>query len=297
MSYYTAGIGEVLWDIFESNKRFGGAVANVAFHFGQLGAKSYIVGAVGDDELGEEGRAYLIDHGMDMSGVSVVKGFPTGTVNVKLDENKVPTYDIIEGVAWENLPWNPALEDIAKKLDAVCFGSLAQRGELTRTTIHTFIDALRPECLKVYDVNLRINGYTDDIIKSSLEMADVLKLSDEEIKVVATIAGIDSGMDDDTIINKLIDKYELKSVLYTLGKDGATLYVDGQSYHYASEPIKPVSTVGAGDSFTARAIFGMLNKEDPLTIIKKACEMAAYVCMQEGAMPKLSDSIIDDAQK
>ncbi len=291
MSFNIAGIGEVLWDIFENNKRFGGAVANVAFHASQLGAHGYIVGAVGDDELGTEGLEYLKEHGLDMAGLSKVDGFPTGTVNVMLDENKVPTYEIVEGVAWENLPWRDNFPEIAGKLDAVCYGSLAQRGELTRKTIRTFLDSVKPDCLKVCDVNLRVNGYCDDTIIASLEMADVLKLSDEELKIVAGIAGLDTAGSDDTIINDFIKKYSLKAVLYTLGKDGAKIFIDGFSYSFKPEPIKPISTVGAGDSFTARAVVGLLNNESPARIIEKACEYAAYVCMQEGAMPKLPDSI------
>lgn len=293
MSYNIAGIGEVLWDIFENSKRFGGAVANVAFHAGQLGAHAYIVGAVGDDDLGAEGLKYLKEHGLEMGGLSKVVGFPTGTVNVKLDENKVPTYEIVEGVAWENLPWVDSLAEIAGKLDAVCYGSLAQRGELTRKTIHTFLDSVQSDCLKVCDVNLRINGYCDETIKASVEMADVLKLSDEELKIVAGIVGIDTAGSDDDIIAEFIEKYSLKAVLYTLGKDGAKIFIDGTSYSYKPNPIKPVSTVGAGDSFTARAVVGLLNNEAPVRIIEKACEYAAYVCMQEGAMPKLPDSVKD----
>ncbi len=292
MSYHIAGIGEVLWDIFETSRRFGGAVANVAFHSSQLGAHGYIIGAVGDDEMGREGIAYLKEHGLDIEGLDVVAGYPTGTVNVKLDEHKVPTYEIVKGVAWENMPWKDGLSAIASKLDAVCFGSLAQRGELTRSTIQKFIDSLRPDCLKICDVNLRINGYTPEVIRQSLEMADVLKLSDEEVEIVAGIVGIDGGLSTGAMIQELISKYEFKAVLFTLGKDGARLYVDGREYSYKPEPIKPVSTVGAGDSFTARAIFGLLNNEDPDKIIAAACKVAAYVCMQEGAMPKLPEDII-----
>ena len=289
MSFCVAGIGEVLWDVFPNSRRFGGAVANVAFHASQLGAFSYIVSAVGDDNDGKVGVEYLKEHGIDVSGIEVVPSFPTGTVPVTLDENGVPTYDIVEGVAWENIPWDENLADIAGNLDALCFGSLAQRGEVTRQTVYKFIDNLRDDCLKVYDVNLRINGYSDEIIRTSLGKTDVLKFSDEELKVVADIAGIDSSRDDSEVIKDLVAEYGFYAVLYTLGKDGANLYTGGQEYHYCPDPIKPVSTVGAGDSFTARTIMGLLNKEEPLSVVKNACEVAAYVCMQEGAMPALPE--------
>ncbi len=291
MKYKIAGIGEVLWDIFETSKRFGGAVANATFHTSQLGADAYIISAVGDDDLGREGLEYLKNHDLDISYLTAVQGFPTGTVNVTLDENKVPTYEIVAGVAWENLPWNEKMGELAKNLDAVCYGSLAQRGELTRKTVHQFLDSVSPECLKVCDINLRINGYTPETVRISLDKADVLKISDEELKIVAEIAGLDTAQDDDAIINDFITKYGFSAVLYTLGKDGAKIYIDGKSYGFKPDPIKPVSTVGAGDSFTARAVMGLLMKEDPAVLIAKACEVASYVCLQEGAMPKLPDHL------
>lgn len=287
MGFCVAGIGEVLWDVFPTNRRFGGAVANVAFHASQLGAYSYIISAVGDDDDGRKGVDYLKEHGIDVSGIEVVAELPTGTVPVTLDENGVPSYEIKEGVAWENIPWDDSLAAIAQKLDALCFGSLAQRGKVTRDTVYKFIDNLRDDCLKVYDVNLRVNGYSAEIISASLEKTDVLKFSDEELKVVADIAGVDSSLADGEVIKSLIEKYDFYAVLYTLGKDGAYIYIDGEEYHFCPDPIKPVSTVGAGDSFTARTIMGLLNKEKPYDIVKNACEVAAYVCMQEGAMPAL----------
>ena len=290
MSYNIAGIGEVLWDVFATSRRFGGAVANAAFHTSQLGAHAFIISAVGDDELGREGVAYLKEHGLDLTGLVTVQGYPTGTVNVTLDSNKVPTYEIVAGVAWENLPWQDKLAEIAGKLDAVCFGSLAQRGELSRKTIHRFLDSVTPECLKVCDINLRIDGYSPEVIRASLEMADVLKLSDEEIGIVAEIAGIDSTSTAAEIIADFQEKYGYKAVLYTLGKDGAEIYIAGNSYNYKPDPIIPVSTVGAGDSFTARAVVGLLSQEDPQSLIENACKVASYVCMQEGAMPKLPAS-------
>ncbi len=291
MKYKIAGIGEVLWDIFETSKRFGGAVANATFHTSQLGAEAYIISAVGNDDLGKEGLEYLKNHDLDISYLTVVNGFPTGTVNVTLDENKVPTYEIVAGVAWENLPWNENMAELAKSLDAVCYGSLAQRGELTRKTVHKFLDSVGADCLKVCDINLRINGYTDETILVSLEKADVLKISDEELKIVAEIAGIDNSQSDDEIVADFIKKYGFSAVLYTLGKDGARIFIDGKSYGFKPDPIKPVSTVGAGDSFTARAVMGLLMKEDPAVLIAKACEVASYVCLQEGAMPKLPESL------
>ena len=170
------------------------------------------------------------------------------------------------------------------------FGSLAQRGELTRKTIHRFLDSVKSDCLKVCDINLRIAGYSPEVIRSSLQKADVLKLSDEEIKIVADMVGVDSTSEAADIIKDFIAKYDFKAVLYTLGKDGADIYIDGKSCSYKPDPIKPVSTVGAGDSFTARAVVGLLNREDPQSLIENACKVAAYVCMQEGAMPKLPDS-------
>ena len=173
------GMGEALWDVLPDGKKIGGAPANFAFHAGQAGMDSRVVSAVGKDALGEEALATLEGKGLNIEAVARVD-FPTGVVNVSLGEQGIPQYDICEGVAWDNIPFTPALANLASQAQAVCWGSLAQRNEVSRKTIFSFLDAMPSdeERLKVFDINLRQQFYTLEIIEASCHRANVLKIKD-----------------------------------------------------------------------------------------------------------------------
>jgi len=175
------GIGEILWDLLPDGKQMGGAPANFAYHARALGAASVIVSAVGDDRSGREILEELGRRGLERSGIAVVSGAPTGTVTVALDAGGIPHYTIHEGVAWDVIPWTAGLGDLAARADAVCFGSLAQRSPVSRATIGAFLDATRPDCLRVLDLNLRQSYFSRDIVVGLLGRATVLKLNDEEL--------------------------------------------------------------------------------------------------------------------
>jgi fructokinase len=175
------GIGELLWDLLPDGKQMGGAPANFAYHARALGAASVIVSAVGDDRSGREILEELGRRGLERSGIAVVSGAPTGTVTVALDAGGIPHYTIHEGVAWDVIPWTAGLGDLAARADAVCFGSLAQRSPVSRATIGAFLDATRPDCLRVLDLNLRQSYFSRDIVVGLLGRATVLKLNDEEL--------------------------------------------------------------------------------------------------------------------
>ena len=168
------GLGEALFDVLPEGKKLGGAPANFAYHVSQFGLESCAVSAMGDDELGKELEKELNDHHLNYQIDKVA--YPTGTVQVSLDANGIPCYDIKEGAAWDNIPYTPALEKLAKNCTAACFGSLAQRNEVSRNTIYRFLDHMPKEegILKIFDINLRQGFYTKEIITESIKRCNIL---------------------------------------------------------------------------------------------------------------------------
>ena len=183
------GIGEALFDVLPEGKKLGGAPANFAYHVSQFGLNSCAVSAMGDDELGKELEKELNDHHLNYQIDKVA--YPTGTVQVSLDANGIPCYDIKEGAAWDNIPYTPALEKLAENCTAACFGSLAQRNEVSRNTIYRFLDNMPKEegILKIFDINLRQGFYTKEIITESIKRCNILKINDEELITVSRIFG------------------------------------------------------------------------------------------------------------
>jgi fructokinase len=290
MTPYLLGVGEILWDMLPAGKQLGGAVTNFAFHAKQLGAEAAVVSAVGEDALGREILDRLKQLGLPGDFLAVDSAHPTGTVDVTLDASGKPTYIIHENVAWDFVPWTPALAPAARRADAVCFGSLAQRSPVTRKTIHDLLAATRCECLRVFDINLRQSFYSAQIIESSLQQANVLKLNDEELPVVAKLLGITG--DDESILRALIRRYKLRLVALTRGPIGSTLMTPDASHTHPGIATTVADTVGAGDAFTAAIVIGLL-KHTPLeTMNNQANRLAAYVCSQPGATPSLPKGFI-----
>ncbi|MDE6609808.1 MAG: carbohydrate kinase, partial [Muribaculaceae bacterium] len=174
------GIGEALWDVLPEGKKLGGAPANFAYHVSQFGLNSCAVSAIGKDRLGEEIIEQLNDKGMRYNIETVP--YPTGTVQVEIDQAGIPQYNIKENVAWDNIPYTDALHEIAKNTRAVCFGSLAQRSIVSRETIARFLDTMPKgdESLRVFDVNLRQGFYNAEILTNSMARCNVLKINYEE---------------------------------------------------------------------------------------------------------------------
>ncbi len=226
---------------------------------------------------------------MDTSYIAEDEAHPTGTVQVTLDAAGKPSYEICEGVAWDAVPWTDALSDLAARVDAVCFGSLAQRAAVTRSTIHAFLEAMRPGALKIFDVNLRQSFYSREVIEASLSHANVLKLSDEELPVLAQMFGINGTVSDQ--LHALVSSFKLRALAYTRGGDGSVLLTPEGRDDHPGCPGKAVDSVGAGDSFTAALCVGLLN-ERPLTQINEhANRVATYVCSQSGATPVLEEKL------
>jgi len=285
------GLGEILWDLLPQGKQLGGAPANFAYHAQALGARGVPVSCIGDDELGREVLERLGDVGLGTGHIAVDAEHPTGTVSVELDDQGKPTYVIHENVAWDFIPYDTALDELAHRADAVCFGSLCQRSPVSRASIQRFLEATRPNCLRIYDINLRQHYYSRDIVDAMLRASNVLKLNDEELPVVAELLSLEGR--DDRVLQDLRRRYDLKLIVLTRGPEGSTLVTADQVVSdKTTEPVTVVDTVGAGDSFTAAVAMGLLTDEPLDKINKAANRLAAYVCTQKGAMPAVPSALV-----
>lgn len=281
------GMGEALWDVLPSGKKMGGAPANFAYHVSQFGIESVAVSALGDDELGAELLAEYAKAGLQVSMEKVA--YPTGTVQVTVDEKGIPAYDICQGVAWDNIAFNDELKALAQKATVVCYGSLAQRNQVSRETINAFIDMMPDDDdhMKVFDINLRQAWYSKEIIEESLRKCNVLKINDEEIVVVKDLLGI-AATENKDICKALIDTYDLRMVILTCGAEGSfVLAADGTESWKDTPKVEVVDTVGAGDSFTGAFVAALLAGKSIAEAHTLAVEVSAYVCTQAGAMPVL----------
>lgn len=285
------GMGEALWDVLPEGKKIGGAPANFAYHVSQFGLNSRVVSAVGDDKLGME----ILDNFREkkLNAMVEIVPYPTGTVQVELDAEGVPCYDIKKGVAWDNIPYTPALEDLAKHTKAVCFGSLAQRSVVSRDTINRFIDAMPAEdTLKIFDINLRQGFYTKEILCNSFSKCNILKINDEELVTVSRMFGY-PGIDLQDKCWILLAKYNLKMLILTCGVNGSYVFTPGNVSFVETPRVEVADTVGAGDSFTAAFVSSILSGLSIGEAHKLAVETSAYVCTQNGAMPVLPQSLKD----
>ncbi len=286
MNNIIVGMGEALWDVLPEGKKIGGAPANFAYHVSQFGFDSRVVSAIGDDKLGNE-----ILENFDSKKLNYLiekVPYPTGTVQVELDPNGVPMYDIKEGVAWDNIPFTPALEELARNTRSVCFGSLAQRSVVSRETINRFLDTMpdsEGQC-KIFDVNLRQGFYTKEILCNSMKKCNILKINDEELVTVSRMFGY-PGIDLQDKCWILLAKYNLKMLILTCGVNGSYVFTPGEISFVETPKVEVADTVGAGDSFTATFVAAVLKGKSVAEAHKLAVEVSAYVCTQNGAMPEL----------
>lgn len=285
-------MGEALWDMLPEGKKIGGAPANFAYHVSQFGLDSRVVSAVGEDDLGKEILENFREKNLNCMIETVP--YPTGTVQVELDVNGVPCYDIREGVAWDNIPFTTALEGLARRTCAVCFGSLAQRSVVSRETINRFLDVM-PDGegqYKIFDINLRQGFYTKEILCNSMSKCNILKINDEELVTVSRMFGY-PGIDLQDKCWILLAKYNLKMLILTCGVNGSYVFTPGNVSFVETPRVEVADTVGAGDSFTATFVAAILRGKPVGEAHKLAVEASAYVCTQNGAMPVLPDSLKD----
>ena len=288
MKQSVIGIGEALFDVLPEGKKLGGAPANFAYHVSQFGIESCAVSAKGDDELGKELIAELDVHHLNYQIETV--DYPTGTVQVSLDANGIPAYEIKEGAAWDNMPFTPALEEKAKNCTAVCFGSLAQRNEVSRNTIHRFLDTMPNEegRYKVFDINLRQGFFTKEIITESIKRCNILKINDEELITISRLFGY-PGIDLQNKCWLLLGKYNLKMLILTCGVNGSYVFTPGEVSFIETPKVEVADTVGAGDSFTGAFVASILRGKSVREAHELAVKVSAYVCTQNGAMPVLPE--------
>ncbi len=289
---YVVGIGEALWDVLPEGKKLGGAPANFAYHVSQFGLPSRVVSAVGDDRLGDEALESFREKALDCQIEKVP--YPTGTVQVQLDDAGVPCYDIKENVAWDNIPFTDALKQLARETRAVCFGSLAQRNVVSRETIGAFLDAM-PDGkgqYKIFDINLRQGFYTKEIICNSMQRCNILKINDEELVTVSRMFGY-PGIDLQDKCWILLAKYKLEILILTCGVNGSYVFTPGNVSFVETPKVEVADTVGAGDSFTAAFISALLKGKTAREAHQLAVDVSAYVCTQNGAMPRLPENLLN----
>ena len=286
---YVVGLGEALWDVLPEGKKLGGAPANFAYHAGQFGLDTLAVSALGEDALADETIKALKEHGLDYLMPRVA--YPTGTVQVTLSGDGIPAYEIQENVAWDNIPYTPDIADVARSCRAVCFGSLAQRNVTSWATIRQFLDDTPEDCLKIFDINLRQQFFTRDVIEESFRRCNILKINDEELVVIEHMFGYE-GLDMRGICERILADYGLKMLVLTCGTNGSYVFAQGLSSFQPTPKVTVADTVGAGDSFTGSFCAAILNGKSIEEAHRIAVEVSAYVCTQNGAMPKYPAELV-----
>ena len=288
MKRLVVGLGEVLWDMLPEGRKIGGAPVNFAYHAGQFGIDTMAVSAIGNDKLGEDTIAEM--NGKHLNHIFPSVPYPTGSVQVSLDEKGVPAYDIKENVAWDNIPFTNEIESVARSCRAVCFGSLAQRNAVSCNTIRKFIESTPSGCIRIFDINLRQNFYTSNVIHDSLELCNILKINDEEIMLVSRMFNYDSS-NIENVCRTIMEDFSLEMVILTCGTKGSYIFTKGGVSFMPTPKVNVADTVGAGDSFTGSFCAAILRGLPVAEAHKKAVEVSAYVCTQNGAMPEIPESM------
>lgn len=278
------GIGELLWDLLPEGKKAGGAPINFVYHANALGAEGYAISAIGQDDLGRQ----IVDE-LEKNGIRYYAEplpFPTGHVLVELT-NGIPSYTIVEEVAWDYIPFMPEASDIVKKADAICFGTLALRSPVAQATIMELIDNAPPDALRFFDINIRQHFYSKELIVSLLKKANVFKINDDELILVRSLLGLKGS--DEEVCRELIDAYGLRYLILTAGDKYSAVYTYAESSFLSTPKVKVADTVGAGDSFSGAFVYSILTGKSLREAHRAAVDTAAFVCTQPGAWPPYSN--------
>ncbi|MFC1921282.1 carbohydrate kinase [Chloroflexota bacterium] len=285
MTYSVVGIGELLWDVFPSGKVPGGAPANFAYHFNVLGGEGLIVSSLGSDSMGDEILKFLDTQSLTPKYITIDAEHPTGTVTVDVGVEGEPSFTIHENVAWDFIPHSQLLTELGANIDAICFGTLAQRSEVSRSTIKTFIEQAPRRTLRLFDINLRKAFYTREVIEWSLEACNILKLNESELQVLSHLFQMQG--DEITLLYDLSGRFNLEFIALTKGAMGSTIYNQKKVFVHDGFKTDVVDTVGSGDAFTAALLSGILSDIDLDTINDYANRLASYVCSKRGATPPI----------
>ena len=279
-------IGEILFDVFEKEKRLGGAPFNFAYHLINLGFPVRFISRIGNDDLGKEILTLLKQYNFIIDDIQIDNRHDTGTVVVQLSSLGSPTFQIKPDVAYDYIDYLPdkhlSLMDTA---DVIYFGTLVQRSSQGFKNIQKFMGLRHFDAVCFYDINLRPDCYSDKVILTSLGLADVLKLNDQELEECKRIFRF--SKDDDTFIPFLMDKYALNTVAITKGDKGSELYTKNGSFHAKTDPVSSiVDTVGAGDAYSAMLVTGILKGWKPVRMLSMASMFASRICEIRGAIPE-----------
>ena len=282
--HIVVGLGELLWDLFPAGQQLGGAPANFAYITSLLGDEGIPASRLGRDSLGLDAIHRLGELGLFTEFIQKDTDHPTGTVKVEVDRTGQPRFEISESVAWDFLEWTPQWQNLAQQADAVCFGSLAQRSEQSRTTIRRFLAASRKDAVRIFDVNLRQNFYTVEILAESMKLATVVKLNHEELPIIMRSFELENRGEEDSA-RQLLSSHELKLVCVTRGNAGSLLVSANERSEHPGFKVKVADTVGAGDAFTAALVHGYLRGTPLAQINDSANRVGAWVASQSGATP------------
>jgi fructokinase len=284
MKKKVVGLGEVLWDLFPGRSCLGGAPANFAYITTLMGDHGIVASRVGQDSRGLETLRRLEELGLDVDHVQTDREHATGTVNVEVDENGQPRFEIAHPVAWDYLQWTSDWQRLAETADAVCFGSLAQRSATSRATVQRFVSAAPRRTLKVFDVNLRQCFYSPEILTDSMKLADAVKLNNDEVPKIMTMSRIPHN-DELSSARRLIEMYELELVSITRGSRGSLLVSADSASEHPGFKVQVADTVGSGDAFTAGFVHEYLHGASLDLMNEVANLVGAWVASEVGAMP------------
>jgi len=284
MKKKVVGLGEVLWDLFPGRACLGGAPANFAYITTLMGDQGIVASRVGQDSQGIEALRRMEELGLDIDHVQTDRQHRTGIVNVQVDGNGQPKFEIAHPVAWDFLEWTPDWQRLGQHADAVCFGSLAQRSETSRATIRRFIGAMAPGTLRVFDVNLRQSYYSPQILADSMRVADIVKFNDDELPKIMSLIKI-PHKDTLSSAQRLIHEYDVKVVCITRGGRGSLLVRERDQSEHPGFKVRVADTVGSGDAFTAGLVHEYLHGA-PLDLMNEVANLVgAWVASEVGAMP------------
>lgn len=287
------GLGEILWDLLPSGKVLGGAPTNFAYIASVVGDHGIVASRVGMDCMGQEAYRQLERLGLTTDYLQKDAQHPTGTAGVTIDSAGQPTFTIGEAVAWDHLEWTPAWSELAAEADVICFGSLAQRSSASAGTIGSFLDAARPDALKIFDVNLRQSYYGREVLSRSLQRANVVKLADHELLSVAAILSFESGSQVQ-LAQQLRRQFHLKLVCVTCGAQGSLLVSESETIIHPGVAVNVVDAVGAGDAFTACLAHYLLDGHSLADIGVYANRFASWIATQVGATPAIDRTQVEE---
>ena len=282
--------GEILWDKLPSGKVPGGAPLNFAYRFNSFQNSLSIISKVGDDLLGKELIEFLKKNKLDTEHIQISKIRKTGEVNVSIDTNGMADYDILNPVAWDDINYNTKIEKLVKNCSIFVFGSLINRNETSRDTLK---ELLKIAPFKLFDVNLRSPYYNLNLIEELMVSSDFIKFNLEEITEISSIYN-KKKISLESMIKTISKETKTNEICVTMGEKGACYYSNNSFYFHDGFKINVSDTVGAGDSFLATLVEGILNRTKPQEILKKACGVAALVASKKGATPIVSKAEIND---